>query len=77
MMRLRNVTNLPEYLVISANSKLNAASGYHHHERELGKRTSIPVAANIISRQNTFEHLSIKTPELNHSGTLSPYDRVM
>jgi hypothetical protein len=76
MMRLRNVTNLPEYLVISANSKLNEANGYHHHERGLGKRTSIPVAANIISRQNTFEHLSIKTSDLNHSGT-SPYDRVM
>ena len=57
LMRTRNSNNLPEYLVISQNKRVSAVTT----ERGEGKRTAIPVNANIISRQNTYAHLQMQS----------------
>jgi len=53
-MRVRNASNLPEYLVIP-NPLIKYVPPPPKGE---GKFTAIPIRANILSRESSYEHLN-------------------
>lgn len=72
-MRVRNASNLPEYLVIP-NPKIKYVPPPRKGE---GKLTAIPVRANILGRENSFEHLNIPQTQFKMSNGLTPHEAVI
>ena len=79
-MRIKNTELLPSYLILDQNKALYDRNPLVKTtgSRGEGKRTSIPVPANIISRQNTFESLNLSAakPRTN-TDKVTPYERVL
>ena len=72
-MRVRNATELPDYLVI-ADPKFKYVPPPRRKE---GKFTQIPVAANILGRENSYEHLNIPNQKYKMANGFTPYEMVM
>jgi hypothetical protein len=72
-MRVKNASNLPEYLVIP-NPKIKYVPPPKKGE---GKFTAIPVNANILGRENSYEHLNIPQTQYKMANGLTPHEAVM
>ena len=72
-MRVKNASNLPEYLVIP-NPKINYIPPPKKPE---GKFTAIPIRANILGRENSYEHLNIPQTQYKMANGLTPHEAVL
>jgi len=72
-MRVKNVSNLPEYLVIP-NPFITYVPPPKKGE---GKFTAIPVQANILGRGDTYDHLNIPHGQHRMANGLTPQEAVM
>ena len=72
-MRVKNASNLPEYLVIP-----NPFIAYVPPPKKgEGKFTAIPVQANILGRGDTYDHLNIPNSQHRMANGLTPQEAVM
>lgn len=75
IMRNKNAFNLPDYMVIAASRNQVSATLIPPQSTKEGKRTAIPVLANLISKENTYEHLAMNQGDSTSKNM--QYQRVM
>jgi len=72
-MRSKNINELPTYMVVSAFTP-SLLAGY---EKSHGKKTNIPVQANILAKSNTYQRLGLGNEATPYNSAGSAQQKVL